>query len=122
MTSLGINNYTANQNVTPSVGSPAIKDQKTGVETAAAKAPETEPLGLTEEGKKLIGALKEVDDSGQALIDGEKSIGDHIESFTYGALGIDHPNEAKKIEDDSYSAGQYLKGALTVGGLLLAIV
>jgi hypothetical protein len=121
MTSIGTTAYNASQNLTATttVEAPA-EPQK----LADAKIPESEKLGVTDEGKKLMSALKEVDDVGQEMIDGknDKSVGDHIESFTYGALGIDHPNEAEKIEDDSYSAGQYLKGALTVGGLLLAII
>lgn len=46
-----------------------------------------------------------------------------LTSFTYGALGLDNPevfNENK--ENTSYAAGQYLKGALTVGTILLAVV
>ena len=44
------------------------------------------------------------------------------ESFTYGALGMDHPDEVKSNTDDFYTAGQVLSAIGTVGTLLLAVV
>ncbi|WP_413698888.1 hypothetical protein ACLKMH_15080 [Psychromonas sp. KJ10-10] len=120
MTSITTSNHNVNQNASSSAVTPASAEPKQT--TVVAKTVESPKSGLTPEGEKLITALNEVDEAGQEMIDGDKSVGDHIESFTYGALGIDHPTEIEKSTDDSYSAGQYLKGALTVGGLLLAIV
>ena len=71
---------------------------------------------LSDEGK----ALSKTDKAEQTAKDADKSFADKVESFAYGTLGLDHPDEVKAETDDSYTAGQYLKGALTVGGLLLA--
>jgi hypothetical protein len=35
---------------------------------------------------------------------------------------MDHPDKIKEEDDGSYSAGQYLSAAATVGGILLALV
>lgn len=52
----------------------------------------------------------------------EKSVGDKVESFAHGALGMDHPDTIKEEEDDSYSAGQFVSAAATIGGILLMLV
>ena len=46
----------------------------------------------------------------------------NVKAFAYGALGLERPEESPKEVDDSFTAGRYLKGALTVGSILLAIV
>ncbi|SDI43577.1 hypothetical protein SAMN04488540_101396 [Ferrimonas sediminum] len=46
---------------------------------------------------------------------------DEVTSFTYGALGMDHPDVIEEIDDPTYTAGQYAKAALSIGGLLLAL-
>ncbi|CAH0534648.1 hypothetical protein VST7929_02598 [Vibrio stylophorae] len=51
---------------------------------------------------------------------GEKP--NNLESFTYGALGMDHPEDVKKNNDEYYTAGQFLSAAATVGGILLMVV
>lgn len=43
------------------------------------------------------------------------------ESFAYGALGMDHPDEVKSNTDNFYAAGQILSAIGTVGVVLLAI-
>ncbi|ELR64031.1 hypothetical protein C942_03112 [Photobacterium marinum] len=43
------------------------------------------------------------------------------ESFAYGALGMDHPDEVKQNTDDFYTAGQVLSALGTVATVLLAI-
>lgn len=43
------------------------------------------------------------------------------ESFAYGALGMDHPDEVKTNSDDFYTAGQVLSAIGTVATVLLAI-
>ncbi|MGF1874187.1 hypothetical protein L4D77_02500 [Photobacterium frigidiphilum] len=43
------------------------------------------------------------------------------ESFAYGALGMDHPDEINTNTDDFYTAGQVLSAIGTVATVLLAI-
>ncbi|MDR9827399.1 hypothetical protein RCJ22_17475 [Vibrio sp. FNV 38] len=44
-----------------------------------------------------------------------------MESFAYGALGMDHPDVVKEQDDPSYTAGQYVSAAATIGGILLML-
>ncbi len=81
---------------------------------------EQNKVTLSEEGKALLAALKEIEDGKTPDIK-DKSLGDKVESFTYGALGMGHPNDVKKEDDSSYSAGQYLSAAATIGSILLLI-
>lgn len=76
---------------------------------------------LSKEGKDLLEALKQIDKESKSK-DADKSVGDEVESFTYGALGMEHPDKLKEEKDSSYNAGQYLSAAATVGTLLLLIV
>ena len=114
MTPVGMNSATkpySAQNSDTQVPVQPAKAETDGAE----KAVQTEKNGLvlTEEGKALLAALSEIDKEAK---EAEKS---SVKSFADGALGIDKSDEEK---DGSYSAGQYLKGAATVGALLLAIV
>ena len=43
------------------------------------------------------------------------------ESFAYGALGMDHPDEVTSNTDEYYTAGQVLSALGTVATVLLAI-
>jgi hypothetical protein len=79
-------------------------------------------VSLSKEGKALLAALQDVEKQEAAAKEKDKTVGDKVESFTYGALGMKHPDQIKETEDDSYSAGQYLSAAATVGAILLAIV
>ncbi|MGS0827292.1 hypothetical protein ACVBIO_15910 [Shewanella sp. 0m-8] len=45
-----------------------------------------------------------------------------FESFVFGALGLDHPEEIDENGDPSYSAGQYVKAAATVGGMIAMFI
>jgi len=45
-----------------------------------------------------------------------------VKSFAYGALGMEHPDKVQEKEDDSYSAGQYLKAAATIGSVIALFV
>ncbi len=45
-----------------------------------------------------------------------------VEAFTYGALGMDHPDEVKSNDDDAYTAGQVLSAIGTIGGILAILV
>lgn len=54
--------------------------------------------------------------------EGEKDVTSHVESFTYGALGMAHPEDVKESDDTAYSAGQFLSALGTVGALLAIVV
>ncbi|HHX8293865.1 TPA: hypothetical protein ACVOYL_001981 [Vibrio diabolicus] len=77
---------------------------------------------LSTEGKALLAALQQIEHDGKRVEAEDKSVGEKVESFTHGALGMDHPDKIEEEEDGSYSAGQYLSAALTVGGIILALV
>lgn len=83
---------------------------------------EQNKVTLSEEGKALLAALQEIEKEGKAAENKDKTVGDKVESFTYGALGMNHPDKVKEVEDTSYSAGQYLSAAATVGGIILALL
>ncbi|WP_010449485.1 hypothetical protein [Vibrio rotiferianus] len=83
---------------------------------------EKNKVTLSDEGKALLAALQDIDQNGHEVKAENKTVGDKVESFAHGALGMDHPDKIKEEEDDSYSAGQYLSAALTVGGIILALV
>ncbi|MDD9174211.1 MULTISPECIES: hypothetical protein [Aliivibrio] len=79
-------------------------------------------VSLSSEGKALLYALQDIEKESQLNRDLNKDMGDDVESFAHGALGMDHPDKIEEENDSSYSAGQYLSAALTVGGVLLALV
>lgn len=112
MTSVG--NTNAATVPTTSAASPA----KTPAEVLEQGKPlkvEQNRVTLSEEGKALLHALQQIDKEA-------KETPTKVESFTHGALGLDHPDAIEEKEDTSYSAGQYVKGALSVGAILLALV
>ncbi|WP_428772011.1 hypothetical protein [Vibrio sp.] len=77
---------------------------------------------LSAEGKALLAALQQIEQDGKTTeAKADKTVGDKVESFAHGALGMEHPDKLKEEEDDSYSAGQYMSAALTIGGILLAL-
>ncbi len=45
-----------------------------------------------------------------------------VKSFAYGALGMDHPDKVEQKQDDSYTAGQYLKAAATLGSVIALFI
>ncbi|HHF3023925.1 TPA: hypothetical protein ACPJ0Z_002170 [Vibrio diabolicus] len=77
---------------------------------------------LSTEGKALLAALQQIEHDSKRVEAEDKSVGEKVESFTHGALGMDHPDKIEEEEDGSYYAGQYLSAALTVGGIILALV
>lgn len=83
---------------------------------------ERNKVTLSEEGKALLYALQELDKESKKAEAENKTVGDKVESFTYGALGMDHPDKIKEKDDSSYSAGQYLSAAATIGGLLMILI
>ncbi|MGD8170091.1 hypothetical protein ACQEXU_00410 [Vibrio sp. TRT 21S02] len=83
---------------------------------------EQNKVTLSAEGKALLAALQDIEKENKIAEGKEKSVGDKVESFAHGALGMDHPDKIEEEEDGSYSAGQYLSAAATVGGILLALI
>lgn len=45
-----------------------------------------------------------------------------LKSFAFGALGLDHPDQVEDKEDSSYTVGQYVKAAATIGGMIAMFV
>ncbi|ROV59523.1 hypothetical protein EGH82_13275 [Vibrio ponticus] len=113
MTPVGIGpaSLTPTQQVTPQA-----KTAEVGTSSAPLKV-EQNTVTLSNEGKALLAALQELEKESKP----EKSVGDKVESFAAGALGMDHPDTIKEEEDDSYSAGQFVSAAATIGGLLLML-
>lgn len=102
-----------------------VKPQAKTSAPNASQAPlkvEQNKVTLSNEGKALLAALQEIDKESKLAKEGEKSVGDKVESFAHGALGIDHPDKIEQEQDGSYSAGQYLSAAATIGGILLAVL
>ncbi|GAB2664914.1 hypothetical protein [Vibrio panuliri] len=101
-----------------------VKPQAKPVEGGASPAPlkvEQNKVTLSEEGKALLAALQEIEKESAKEAKSDKTVGDKVESFAAGALGMDHPDVVKEEEDDSYTAGQFVSAAATVGGLLLML-
>ena len=110
-----VNTYAAQQNKV---------DQAKTADNVADAAPlkvEQNRVTLSSEGKALLAALKQIDHESKKVEAENKTVGDQVESFAHGALGMAHPDTIEE-EDGSYSAGQYLSAALTVGGIILALV
>ncbi|MGF1685242.1 hypothetical protein L4C36_00900 [Photobacterium japonica] len=53
--------------------------------------------------------------------DSSESTQEKAESFAYGALGMDHPDDVSTNSDEFYTAGQVLSALGTVATVLLAI-
>ncbi len=104
-----------------------VKAQTNSVaaEKLAAPAPlkvEQNKVTLSAEGKALLAALQEIEKETKANEPKkERSVGEKVESFAHGALGMEHPDDFKREEDTSYSAGQFLSAAATIGGIILMI-
>ena len=98
--------------------------QSADAQPASANAPlklEQNSVTLSAEGKALLEALKQLEQN-QPKQKEREGITDSMESFAHGALGMDHPDKIEEEDDSSYSAGQYLSAAVTIGGILLALV
>ncbi len=123
MTPVGINNaaqaYATQAKSAPSAPQPSADTTK---EAAKALKVEQNKVTLSDEGKALLAALSEIEKEGDKTVEKDKDFTDKVESFTHGALGMSSPDKIEEAEDSSYSAGQYLSGALTAGALLLAVI
>lgn len=82
---------------------------------------EQNKVTLSSEGKALLNALQEIEHESKKAEAENKTVGEKVESFTHGALGMGHPDKIDQEEDSSYSAGKYLSAALSVGGIILAL-
>ncbi|WP_050567959.1 hypothetical protein [Vibrio azureus] len=100
---------------------PQAAKQHPPVEQSPLKV-EQNQVTLSKEGKALLNALQQIEHESKTHKNDDKSVGDQVESFAHGALGIEHPDKMEQDEDGSYSAGQYVSAALSVGGILLAII
>lgn len=95
------------------------------------------PTSTTQEGK--IAQAKAVEDTKQPYLKITNDISESkavnkttkaegevpssgVEAFTYGALGLDHPDEVKEKGNDAYSAGQMLSAIGTIGSILAILV
>ncbi len=124
MTPLTNNNFSPTSTPIPAAsvaGKPAPeKDAQ-----LALTMPQTESskVTLSNEGKALLIALQQIEkEAEQATETGEETTSKKLESFAHGAMGLEHPDTFEKEEDGVYTAGKYLKGALSAGALLLALV
>ena len=118
MTPVGMNNASTLNSAQANMA----KNQQQSTEaqqTPAALKVESNKVTLSDEGKALLAALSQIDKEAETT-EGEKPT--KVESFAHGALGLDHPETPEEEKDSSYSAGQYLKGALSVGAILLAVI
>lgn len=82
---------------------------------------EPNKVTLSEEGKALLAALQQLDDSAKEESIQSKTTGSKVQAFTYGALGMDNPQEPKHPTDSSYTAGKYLSAAAKIGGMILLL-
>ncbi|WP_413284823.1 hypothetical protein [Vibrio sp. MA40-2] len=80
---------------------------------------EQNTVTLSHEGKALLSALQQIDKESTPADEPKPS---SVESFAHGALGLNQPGESEEKQDSSYSAGQFVKGALSVGAVLLAVL
>ncbi|NLS14530.1 hypothetical protein HGP28_16830 [Vibrio sp. SM6] len=113
--------HTAPYSATVRPQTPVAPGQSASDSSTTQATPATQ-VTLSAEGKALLAALSQIDKESQQRSEEPKTVTDKVAAFTHGALGMDHPDKVEEKEDDSYSAGQYLSGALTLGGILLAIV
>ena len=114
MTNIGINQYSTHLKVAQPQHAPT-KEVEVTKELKAVATTESKHVELSAKAKELSAA--EMENTAVPEEEGTSK----VESFAHGMLGMDHPEKGKE-EDDSYSAGQFLKGALSVGALLLAVV
>jgi outer membrane protein OmpA-like peptidoglycan-associated protein len=105
--------------------SPALMNAQAKSDQAEKTTPvnfEQNTVKLSDEAKNLLSALKEIDKETKRPEVKNETFTDKVESFAHGALGLDHPDKVKEEVDSSYSVGQYLSAAVSVGGLLLAVI
>lgn len=118
MNPVGSNQVNTYANLQPTLSS---TEKTAGEVNASPIKVEQNKVTLSPEGKALLTALQEIDHESKKVEAENKTVGEKVESFTHGALGMDRPDKIEAEEDNSYSAGQYLSAALSVGGIILAL-
>ncbi|WP_217525717.1 hypothetical protein [Vibrio metschnikovii] len=87
----------------------------------SAKA-EPNKVTLSEEGKALLAALQQFNDSEHQEQEPEaQPKSGTAKAFTYGALGMGHPDQTTEPTNKAYTAGKYLSAAAKIGGLVLLL-
>ncbi|WP_087023325.1 hypothetical protein [Thaumasiovibrio subtropicus] len=103
---------------TPSTSTPTVKPasgEEKAVETSN-KLPDSAEL------QRKVAELEAADKAkGAEGVEGEEGK-KQVKSFTYGALGMDHPDAVKDNDDGAYTAGQVLKAAGTIGGIIALLI
>ena len=79
-------------------------------------------LSLSEREQKLANNTQTTTQNSTQVEPKEGEASGGVKSFAYGALGMDHPDKVDQAEDDSYTAGQFLKAAATVGSVIALFV
>ena len=72
--------------------------KSTEAEKPAPLKVEQNTVKLSDEGKALLSALKEIDKEAKKVEAENATVTDKVESFAHGALGMDHPD---KIEEEA---------------------
>lgn len=94
-------------------------EKSQGDNASVSKAADT-TVSISDDAKRKLAA--EADTQAKKNADGKVEEDSSVaESFAYGALGMDHPDEVKTNSDDFYTAGQVLSAIGTVATVLLAI-
>lgn len=79
-------------------------------------------VSISDDAKRKLAAEADTQTQAKKNADGTVEEDSSVaESFAYGALGMDHPDEVKTNSDDFYTAGQVLSAIGTVATVLLAI-
>ena len=120
MTPVKMNSYAADPRLTQSQS--VKKTANEARDLTPATQTDNKQVNISAEGKALLAEASKADASTKTTKVDDDSLGDKVESFAYGALGMDEPDAVEGEVDNSYTAGQFLKGALSVGALLLAVV
>ncbi|GIU05973.1 MULTISPECIES: hypothetical protein [unclassified Shewanella] len=122
-------NVVGNSQVNTAANAPATSAALTASSTATQAAP-LPNVGASTNVAISAGAQQKLADEQTAakastaspeIAKAEEEDGD-FESFVFGALGLDHPEEIDENGDPSYSAGQYVKAAATVGGMIAMFI
>jgi len=96
-------------------------EKSQGDNASVTKAADT-TVSISDDAKRKLAAEADTQTQAKKNADGTAEEDSSVaESFAYGALGMDHPDEVKTNSDDFYTAGQVLSAIGTVATVLLAI-
>ncbi len=100
-------------------------EKSLGDNTSVGKATNT-TVSISDDAKRKLAAEADTQtpvnkNTADTVADGTEEESSVAESFAYGALGMDHPDEVTTNTDDFYTAGQVLSAIGTVATVLLAI-